>query len=134
MELKEGMYVRTKDGLIAKCLKHGTIEDDNEYSVYSFDSKIYWFYEYYNDYVYEEDFKRWFENEVIKEPSYNIIDLIEVGDYVNGMQVSRICFDEDGGRILNFYGSILELINEDIKSIVTKEQFESMSYKVGDSE
>lgn len=72
-----------------------------------------------------------FDWEIIKS-SPNIIDLIEVGDYVNGMQVTRICFDEDGKRILNLSNCILELMNEDIKTIVTKEQFESMEYKVGD--
>ena len=107
MELKEGMYVRTKWGI----------------------NKI-------NEYV-PQSGQLYFKNDVcvksnVIKASYNIIDLIEVGDYVNGMQVSRICFDEDGGRILNFYGSILELINEDIKSIITKEMFESMSYKVSE--
>lgn len=69
---------------------------------------------------------------MIIKSSPNIIDLIEVGDYVNGMQVTRICFDEDGERILNLSNCILELMNDDIKSIVTKEQFESMEYKVGE--
>ena len=71
-----------------------------------------------------------FTDKNLPKSSPNIIDLIEVGDYVNGMQVTRICFDEDGERILNLSNCILELINEDIKSIVTKEQFKEMEYRV----
>ena len=63
--------------------------------------------------------------------SDNIIDLIEVGDYVNGQRVDTI----QNGQLLsaNSHDFWLENIvscNEDIKSIVTKEQFESMKYKI----
>ena len=66
---------------------------------------------------------------VISSP--NIIDLIEVGDYVNGCLVSEI---KDKWLILN-YADIetyeqLERKNENIKTIVTKEQFSQMEYKV----
>lgn len=76
------------------------------------------------------------KNEIIKSSS-NIIDLIEVGDYVNGRKVSKINLD----RTLNKEKCILcadtnydclETVykNEDIKFVVTKEQFESMEYKI----
>ena len=70
------------------------------------------------------------KNNIIKS-SPNIIDLIEVGDYVNGCLVSEI---KDKWLILN-YADIetyeqLERKNENIKSIVTHEQFESMEYKL----
>lgn len=62
--------------------------------------------------------------------SNNVIDLIEVGDYVNGSKVNRI---EIYYIVINEIWTGRELLrNEDIKSIVTKEQFESMSYKLGD--
>ena len=61
--------------------------------------------------------------------SYNIMDLIEVGDYINGMKVTKICFDKDGEKILTV-SCYLELVNKDIKSIVTHEQMEQMAYKV----
>ena len=63
--------------------------------------------------------------------SPNIIDLIEVGDYVNGIKIDAvyngilIIYDSDG----DWY-----FTNEDIESIVTKEQFEAMKYKIGDKE
>ncbi len=71
--------------------------------------------------------------------SFNIIDLIEVGDYVNGFQVYDI--DRECCRItLNGgeYGDEFRLTylrpalgkNMGIKSIVTKEQFKQMEYIV----
>lgn len=62
--------------------------------------------------------------------SYNIIDLIEVGDYVNGCKVHNIanCLT----IILNNEENISWINPSDIKSIVTKEQFSSMEYRLGD--
>ena len=59
--------------------------------------------------------------------SKNIIDLIEVGDYVNGRYVKEIKQYKDGKYILALIGIIGE---QDIKTIVTHEQFESIEYKV----
>jgi len=65
--------------------------------------------------------------------SKNIIDLIEVGDYVNGEKVTEIKewnFSKDGYfryAVTCHY----EIIRADeIKSIVTKEQFAQMEYRV----
>lgn len=61
--------------------------------------------------------------------SKDIIDLIEVGDYVNGHLVYRI----DNNTTIwietetNLYCGIYE---SDIKTIVTKEQFKAMEYKI----
>lgn len=67
------------------------------------------------------------DNNIIKA-SHNIIDLIEVGDYVNGYKVdfvqnNEIIYNHNHPRQLNMFA-------KDIKSIVTKEQFEAMEYKV----
>ena len=70
------------------------------------------------------------KNNIIKS-SPNIIDLIEVGDYVNGHTVKMI--KEDKSKIDIGEGEdYFWLRNQDILSIVTKEQFESMEYKVGE--
>lgn len=67
-------------------------------------------------------------NHIKLKVSHNIIDLIEVGDYVNGSKV--INKDEEYG--------VIKCLNDnsywhyEIETIVTKEQFESMSYKVGE--
>ena len=65
--------------------------------------------------------------------SSEIIDLIEVGDYVNGHKVIDIAqapkkavYIEDSQNKM----AHIPYTNNDIKSIVTKEQFESMEYKI----
>lgn len=68
----------------------------------------------------------------------NIIDIIEVGDYVNGSRVIEICNEDKD--IFNKYlvvdevdydGNNISYSNNDIKSIVTKELFESVKYRIG---
>lgn len=68
----------------------------------------------------------------IVKASFDIIDLIEVGDYVNGSKVIDIV--ENDVYVSNFYKEqcIEQVSKKKIKSIVTKEQFESMSYRIGE--
>ena len=123
MKLEVGMYVRTKKNGICK--------------IESFASTL------YEDYIENEKGSMIPKDEITKA-SHNIIDLIEVGDYVNGMEVMDAdWFNEEGdyeeGLAFPMYASDdLNIIENwqplkyiKIKSIVTKEQFESMSYKVG---
>ena len=130
MKLEEGMYVRTKEGLVAKYTGYEKDEENAEYNKYQFDGKIYWYYEYYNNYVYEENFQEWFEEKVIKV-GHGIIDLISVGDYVNGY---KLLYQD--GHYSYFDTDTCDWVyikkDEQIKSIVTKERFENMSYKVGE--
>lgn len=71
-----------------------------------------------------------FDKEEIKA-SHNIIDLIEVGDYVNGRLVEDI-FEKTtyADKSIKLKGSGDYWYDIDIKSIVTKEQFENISYRV----
>lgn len=66
----------------------------------------------------------------IIKASHNIMDLIEVGDYVNGEKVLL----KNEGYIKVGTGRDYIVVNNEkfIKSIVTKEQFEQMAYKVGE--
>ena len=70
-------------------------------------------------------------NNEIAKSSPNIIDLLEDGDYVNGYKIVVINgikhIETKNG--LEFFG-IFWMTN--IKSIVTKEQFEAMEYKLCD--
>lgn len=69
----------------------------------------------------------------IIETSFNIIDLIEEGDYVNGLAVARISEDTaTGKKYFNLYGYISGFEEKDIEFVVTKEQFKQMSYRVGE--
>lgn len=62
----------------------------------------------------------------IVKHSKNIIDLIEVDDYVNGSRVDSI---EDGFITTEFCENLsVTRLEYEIKSLVTKEQFSSVEY------
>ena len=71
--------------------------------------------------------------EILKEDiiksSPNIIDLIEVGDYVNGEKVINIIKKH---KYLEVSDEEITIDEKDIKSIVTKEQFSQMKYRIGE--
>lgn len=67
----------------------------------------------------------------ILKHSKNIIDLIEEGDYVNGKYVYSIGTAIGNLPIINHTDGVFTPSNL-IKSIVTKEMFASMEYKVKD--
>lgn len=79
----------------------------------------------------------WFDSTAVENFSDNITDLIEVGDFVNGYRVenvinegpcpSRKCVDIDSSKD----SSECTLWEEDIKTILTKEQYSANCYKVG---
>lgn len=118
-----GDYVRTKNGEIGK-ITDMKIEDD------------FLLRKRYGDRIYLDNEILCFTNEIIKSDP-NIIDLIEVGDYVNGDIViviwedkeEQILGEAEPRHIMTRSGE--KIYNDDIKSIVTKEQFESMEYKIG---
>lgn len=71
-----------------------------------------------------DDYEGTIEKCIIKS-SPNIIDLIEVGDYVNGYDVEYVDYKD---KMIICYGATLD--EEDIKSIVTKEMFANAEYRV----
>lgn len=114
MKIEEGMYVRYNSGCYISIFKIVKIDKDKIYSYYKD--------EFNQSYGLRQD--------VIKA-SYDIIDLIKIGDYVNGSQVCMIKDDEHGRTWIytdsNYKVGILE---NEIKSILTKEQFDSMKYEL----
>lgn len=69
-----------------------------------------------------------YSNQVVKH-SPNIIDLIEVGDYVNGSYVEGfIEKNKFQNKLIITEAGMID--NNDIKSIVTKEQFANAEYKL----
>ena len=114
-----GDYVRTKDGIIAKVTYKDCLMVDTDNDVFDFGiEKV---MEIPTEYI----------EEYITKHSKNIIDLIEVGDYVNGYKVTNIDKYDNIYTIEWEYGDVYttEIINDKfIKSIVTKEQFSSMQY------
>lgn len=112
MKLEVGMYVRTELYSISKIIDMEDLEwieiDKNK------------------GYLIHRD--------TILKASHNIIDLIEVGDYVNGVLVENIYSREEDKMLFHTFETeiMIEVTKENINNIVTKEQFESMSYKVGE--
>lgn len=120
LELKENMYVRTKDGIIAKV---DYIDDDTIF----FDKDLYRSYSDSINFLEKDNLEK------IAKASYSIIDILEVGDYVNGRKVIDKWEEPD------WYGYFIKLDGEEtiptirsIKSIVTHEQMEQTEYKVGE--
>ena len=102
-------YVRTKSGLIFKV---------NEI-IYS---------EEYEDYYCKESFLLGDWKEEIVKHSKQLIDLIEVGDYVNGTRI----LDITGDYVLTTeYNCCKQRLNNKIKTILTKESYMANCYKVG---
>ena len=105
MKLEAGMYVRC-DGRILKLDEHN-IEG----------------WKMYFEFIGTDNF----------QASNNIIDLIEVGDYVNGSYIQEIISiknNEMKCMLDSDYELISTIKNEDIETILTKEQFSQMEYKV----
>ncbi|MCI8466969.1 MAG: hypothetical protein HFI08_02085 [Bacilli bacterium] len=130
MKLEVGMFVR-----LDRCQGIARIDEIYEGILLNKEIANEWGDETF--YVDEED---------ILKASHNIIDLIEVGDYVNGECVKYIDETHFNGldrlKKAKKIGVIVgndekfkfpyHIKNEDIKSIVTKEQFENMNYKIGE--
>ena len=120
LELKENMYVRTKDGIIAKV---DYIDDDTIF----FDKDLYRTYGDSIDFLEKDNLER------IVKASYNIIDILEVGDYVNGCYIQEIKSLKDNVMVCMLdsdYEFVSTITNKDIKSVVTHEQMKQMEYKV----
>ena len=112
--MTEGDYVRTKDGIIDQVII--------EYNGYCASPSCNCKHVSCRRNYYDED-------KIIKS-SPTIIDLIEVGDYVNGLYVHGIT---DYGLEVYMFGDAKEYLKEDeIQTIVTKEQFSCMKYKIGE--
>lgn len=113
-EIKIGEYIRFKDGKIRKIINQDV---DNHLIV--------------DTYIYGGNWLTLNEQENILKHSFNIIDLVEVGDYVNGHKV--VFVDDCEGYMKEIYCEDDEnfgIWEEMITSILTKEQFENIEYKV----
>lgn len=122
IKVEIGEYVRTKKGYIGKVIRFdvdNNLHCDNIISTMC--GENFWW------------LNKLEQKEQIAKHSKNIIDLIEVGDYVNGHLVIAVDREKLEVSIENcMYGSDYEDINGniDIKSIVTKERFKAMEYEV----
>lgn len=117
-EININDYVRDRDGFIVKV---------NEIQEYKEEDDIW----------YEEKTLKGTWKSMIVKHSKNIIDLIEVGDYVNGKRAfeteNRI--NDNGEKVVltENYDEWTDdgvIANKDIETILTKEQYEANCYKV----
>ena len=126
MKLEVGQFVRTKDGYISQYKYYDTT---NAYM-----EKLLCIPLSNGTFANIED---------IVKASYNIIDILEEGDYVNGSKVMKThCkleyIDDDSDTGVNEVDDGLELENGwiyfeyEVETIVTHEQMEQMAYKVGE--
>lgn len=123
-KIEVGEYVRTKSGLIGKFYN---IEE-------GYDGNIQINFE---EFGYEYEDIEQFYNDIAKH-SKNIIDLIEVGDYVNGYKVSdkesTLLFTNVKGIDRSGYHIPISQYGDGIETILTKEQYQANCYKVGGEE
>lgn len=137
--MQVGDYVRTTDGIIGKYY-----EKEVEERIPCLATGGYRWGKVLKKYINDDEYECFnFEDRIVKSSS-NIIDLIEVGDYVNGDKVEKNKYGElytgyvycggEIGRTEESYTLFLkDMEEEDIESIVTQEQFEKMEYKIGES-
>ena len=134
MELKEGMYVRTKYNDFCNMVairKMDEIDDDGSF----------WIDDYIIDTYGDEQNK--LHEEDVEFASEDIVNVIKPGDYVNGERVIALRKDIPERYIHmnskdNFIFVEYDLANnwyygidtDKIKTVVTKEQFESITYEV----
>lgn len=111
-KLEVGMYVRTDLGNIGKIVEEYTHQNNKV----SYPEPQEWVLD--TGYILNEAMMC--KNEEITKASNNIIDLIELGDYVNGEYVDLFSLEHYRKSPKN------------IKTIVTKEHFKSMEYRLGE--
>ena len=115
-------YVRTNAGYIAKLKQYL-----NYTGTYLFDDFI--------QEIQEDKYRCISENElekVIVNHSKIISEVVEKGDYVNGKLIHKI--DKGPNYCYLYYGNGKTFVDYQIKTILTHEQFEQNSYKVGGEE
>lgn len=112
MELKEGMYVRDIHGQIDNIIGF-------EGALIEFEKNLIYGYIDCNDFT---------------KVSFNFIDILEVGDIIatNNLcgQITKI--DKEHDRIWTTCYDEEYCSSEDIKEVLTREQFKASSYRIGD--
>ena len=120
MKLEVGQFARLKSGYICKIININDYREPNmKYGVEA---------NYLKDVMFIGD------DDVVKS-SYNILDILEVGDYVNGLKITSIDKTFEGNVLVGLGKNFgFSKFDNDYKitSVVTHEQMEQMTYKVGE--
>jgi hypothetical protein len=115
MKLEVGQFVRTKDGYISQYKYYNTTNMGKLLCIPLSNGT--------------------FANiEDIVKASYNIINILEVEDYVNGKKIINVILEDIcGNEILDnqhIFTKDGEIFENEIETIVTHEQMEQMAFKV----
>ena len=120
--IEVGEYIRTSRGKIGKLIRIEFDKVDEGLKWYVFLGK--------DEFGIEREL--YINKPYIVKHNEDITKLIEAGDYVNGRKVYQVGYNFQDDYVLKMSGSNYEdfIYPKEIKSIVTKEQFESVSFKV----
>lgn len=116
MELEVGDYIRTIDG-IKRIVK---INDGDRKTIFG---------QYRLDKPYKGSYSIAEKN--ILEHNKDIKKLIKEGDYVNGCKIQQL-FEDEEGEWIEAKDQFYKMSDLVVWRIVTKEQFASVEYKVGE--
>lgn len=130
-DIKIGEYIRTSSGVIAILKRIEFDKVDKDLKWYFYDKK-------------ESDInivKEWCINKpYIVKHSPNIIDIIQIGDFVNGLEVQEFDYYEDGKMLgiplytpdglFNTIEGYVSLKEMNIKEILTKEKYKQNCFEV----
>ena len=122
MKLEVGMYVRFNYHRVTVPIQISKIKEKHYEDI-----ERYYYYLTDNGLVISEA--------QILKASNNIIDILEEGDYVNGHRVDKVVIGPKCSYVLLeevgcYVDSQEDIADYEIKSIVTKEMFSQMQYKV----
>jgi hypothetical protein len=129
MKLEVGQFVRTKDGIIGKYFGEKAYEP-NKICIWTETTKE------------GIQITPIIDKDTIVKASYSIIDILEVGDVIIDREGHKYPinyeFETDYNSEYKSYEITIDdhitLFLKDGLSIITKEQFEQMSYKVGEKD
>ena len=123
-DIQVGEYVRTNKGYIRK------IDKIEKCSIC--EEKIY----INTEIIKDLKFTNTYHKEDIVKHSKNIIDLIEVGDIVNDRKVYQVGYNFLDDLVLKMSTSNYEdfIYEDEIKTILTKEQYQANCYEVESEE
>ena len=119
MKLEVGQFVRTKDGIIDKVI----IDYNGHCASPNCECK------------HISCAKNYYDEDKIVKASYNIIDILEAGDFVSTIigecaVIAGVYNDINIKKYLRLCNCIGEYYEDDIKKVITHEQMEQMAYKV----
>lgn len=134
MKLEAGMYIRTKctyfcNQVVIRQINEIDEDDKNSFLIDEYVCDV---FGNWQDHLHLED---------VEKASFNITDVIVVGDIIEWETTSPY-FDGGINEVINYFGkvgvylvqgdTVRELKDINIKSIVTQEDFENISYRIGD--